>query len=151
MSKIETGKTVPPISTLMRIAEALGVKVSVLLDEDEDKGRTVFVPAGSASGEKIVKTNKGYSFFTVASERNDKQMQPFIFFARKGEIKRHKLSHPGEEYVFMLEGSMKYKVGNTEYYLSPGDSLYFDSVQEHELHPISEEVKYLAIFYEPEK
>jgi transcriptional regulator with XRE-family HTH domain len=148
MSKIETGKTVPPVSTLVKIAGALGVKVSALLDEEDEESKTVYVPAKSILEDKMIRTNKGYSFYTVASERSNKNMQPFLFFAKKGEVKVHKLSHQGEEYIYMLEGCMNYKVGNTEYMLNPGDSLYFDSFQQHELHPLTEEVKYLAVFYE---
>lgn len=147
ISKIENDRTVPPVSTLMKISQALGVKVSVLLGEHEENN-TVYVPAGEVVRDKMVKTSKGYSFYTVALERGGKLMQPFVFTARKGEIKEHKLSHRGEEFIYMLEGSMRYRVGNTEYLLNPGDCLYFDSLQEHELYPVSDEVKYLAVFSE---
>ncbi|MNI88568.1 Cupin domain protein [compost metagenome] len=46
----------------------------------------------------------------------------------------------------MLEGQMRYKVGAVEYTLLPGDSVYFNSLEEHTLVPITEEVKYLAVF-----
>ncbi len=48
----------------------------------------------------------------------------------------------------MLEGEMKYRVGSVEYVLRPGDSLYFDSEDQHDLQPISRRVRYLAVFSE---
>ena len=45
----------------------------------------------------------------------------------------------------MLEGEMKYKVGKIEYTLKPGDSIYFDSLEEHTLIPMSDEVTYIAV------
>ncbi|MFC5469201.1 helix-turn-helix domain-containing protein [Cohnella suwonensis] len=144
LSKIENGKTVPPIGTLIKIADALGTKISVLLD-DHEQGGTVFTAKGAAL-EKLVKTQKGYSFAALAVERQDKLMQPFYFIARKGETPKRTVSHVGEEFIYVLEGSMTYKVGNVEYTLGPGDSLYFDSVEEHLFTPLSDEVRYMSVF-----
>ncbi|MDQ1913439.1 XRE family transcriptional regulator [Paenibacillus sp. GD4] len=144
LSKIENGKTTPPISTLVKIANALGVRVSDLLGENEQVG-TVLTKKDAIEG-NLISTNKGYSFYTFAPELKDKLMQPFLFHARKDEIKQHVFSHTGHEFVYMLEGQMRYKVGAVEYTLLPGDSVYFNSLEEHTLVPITEEVKYLAVF-----
>ncbi|QYR22497.1 XRE family transcriptional regulator [Paenibacillus sp. sptzw28] len=145
LSQIENGKTMPPISTLIKIADALGTKVSILLDDQQQTG-TIHTTK-EASQSKLVKTEKGYSFFAFAVERSDKLMQPFLFVSRKDENdSRHVFSHNGEEFIFILEGQMRYQVGNMEYTLSPGDSLYFDSIEKHTLYPITDEVKYVAVF-----
>lgn len=144
LSKIEKGKTNPPVATLMKIADALGVKTSDLLDDDENQNATVFIKAVEISENRIIKTSKGYSFFTFASGRSNKTMQPYMFFAKKGETSQN-LSHKGEEFIYILEGSMKFRVGDVEYLLNEGDSLYFDSANEHGLTPITD-VKYLAVF-----
>ena len=73
-------------------------------------------------------------------------MQPYYFVARKGEVKKRVMSHKGEEFIYVLEGKMKYKVGSVEYTLGSGDTIYFTSLEEHTLTPISVVVKYLAIF-----
>ncbi|WP_246315346.1 helix-turn-helix domain-containing protein [Paenibacillus foliorum] len=145
LSKIENGKTVPPISTLMKIADALGTKVSILLDDQQRSG-TIYTTK-EMSHSKMVKTDKGYSFFTFAVERSEKLMQPFLFVSRKEENdSKNAYSHNGEEFIFILEGEMRYKVGSVEYTLKPGDSLYFDSIEKHTLSPITDEVKYVAVF-----
>jgi transcriptional regulator with XRE-family HTH domain len=145
LSKIENGKTIPPISTLVKIADALGTKVSILLDDQQRSG-TIYTTK-EASESKLTKTEKGYSFFTFAVERGDKLMQPFLFISRKDEQdSKNVYSHNGEEFIFILEGEMRYKVGNSEYVLKPGDSLYFDSIEKHTLAPLTNEVKYVAVF-----
>ena len=143
LSKIENGKSAPPIATLTRIAKVLGVGVSSLLS-DADQGGAVFVPAEDAR--KTVKTDKGYSFFSFAGQRHNKIMQVYQFSARKGEVKPQALSHRGEEFVFMLEGCMRYSVGSTQYTLEAGDALYFDSEEDHDLESVTDDVKYLAVF-----
>ena len=75
-----------------------------------------------------------------------KKMQPFLFVARKGEVIPHQLSHDGEEFVFVIEGEMKMQVGDTEYILKTGDSLYFNALQKHGIIPITDEVSYIDIF-----
>jgi quercetin dioxygenase-like cupin family protein len=76
-------------------------------------------------------------------------MQPFLFEVEKGKVRRQALSHAGEEFVYVLEGEIKFRVGNIEYRLGPGDSLYFDSEAEHEVTPVSKKALYLGIFHEP--
>lgn len=152
LSQIENGKTMPPISTLVKIADALGTKVSTLLDDQEQKG-TIFT-GKETSQSRLTKTEKGYSFFAFAVERSDKLMQPYLFVARKDDHdSKHVFSHDGEEFLFILEGQMRYKVDGMEYTLGPGDSLYFDSIEKHSLAPITDEVKYVAVFTQtkPEK
>jgi quercetin dioxygenase-like cupin family protein len=149
LSKIENGRTVPPVATLTKIASALGSSISALLDGAGVVG-TVHTSAAELERGPLVKTDKGYSFFTFAARRTDKLMQPFLFEVRKGQVKRHKLSHTGEEFLYVLEGQIKYRVGATEYRLSAGDSLYFDAESEHEVTPVSGRARYLAVFVEPE-
>ena len=146
LSKIEHGRTVPPISTLTKIADALGVRVSSLLDEGHVQG-TVF-EEGAECSRRLTTTSKGYSFYAFALERAEKAFQPYLFTAEKNKVKRNPLSHRGQEFVYMLEGEMRYRVGPTEYTLRPGDSLYFDSALEHDLEPISKSVRYVAVFSE---
>lgn len=145
LSKIEGGKTSPPIATLTRIAAALGAKVSDIVSE-EGSSSTVFTPA--KSGGPLTRTEKGYEFALFAATRAEKRMQPFLFIAKKGKVKKGKLAHPGEEFIYVLEGEMKFQVNNIEYHLGPGDSLYFDAQDEHDLTPLSDEVRYLAVFAE---
>lgn len=143
LSKIENGKSTPPVATLTRIAKSLGADASSLLAEDE-VGGVVFVPA--AATRNTTKTAKGYEFFSFANERPRKLMQIYVFEARKGRIKQQPLFHSGEEFVYVLKGRARYSVGNVQYTLNVGDGLYFDSEQDHDFEPLTAEVKFLAVF-----
>lgn len=143
LSKIEGDKTSPPVATLTKIAGALGGSVSSLLETPKESG-TIFIPADHSS--ELTSTSVGYSFFSFAGERLEKKILPFLFVAEKGKIKDEPLCHCGEEFVYVLEGKMKYQVGKIQYTLGPGDSLYFDALEEHHFQPISTTVKYLGVF-----
>jgi transcriptional regulator with XRE-family HTH domain len=147
LSKIESGKVTPPVATLAKIAAALGTSLGNLLEGGQDAG-TVLTLARQRAGLAITGTEKGYGFYLLAASRADKIMQPFIFVAERGKIKPGAMAHCGEEFVFVLEGRMRYRVGGTTHTLGPGDSLYFSSEEEHDLEPLTARVKYLAVFVE---
>lgn len=144
LSKIENGKTVPPIGTLIKIAEALGTKISILLDDSDQNGTVYTTMTGTL--DKMVTSEKGYSFSAIAAERPEKLMQPFYFVAKKGKTEKRTVSHVGQEFIYVLEGTMIYYVGQEAYTLHAGDSLYFDSNENHKYTPITDEVKYLSVF-----
>lgn len=142
MSKIETGKTSPPVATLMRIAAALGMSVAALIEEGRARG-TVHAPGGAV---KLTPTEKGYAFAALAAQRVGKLMEPYLFEARRGQVKPSPLRHPGEEWVYVLTGRMRYRVGATVYLLGPGDSLYFDASDDHDFEPVTATVRFLGVF-----
>lgn len=143
LSKIENNKSQPPIATLTRISSALGVSTSSLLSDDDEPG-TIFVPAKNTA--QTTRADKGYEFFSFATQRPSKLMDVFLFSAKKGEVTPQAMCHSGEEFIYVLSGKMEYSVGSAQFTLKAGDALYFDSEADHDLQPLTKEVKYLAVF-----
>ncbi|MDB5246604.1 MAG: family transcriptional regulator [Segetibacter sp.] len=144
ISKIENNKTVPSVAALVKIAQALGTTISSLLEHNGFLN--AIITTRHKAEENVTATDKGYSIYPYASEYHEKKMQPFLFVAKKGEVKPHEVSHEGEEFIYIIRGQMKMQVGEAEYLLKTGDSLYFNSLQKHGIMPVSEEVMYLDIF-----
>jgi transcriptional regulator with XRE-family HTH domain len=144
LSKVENDRATPSVATLTRLAEALGVNVSLLLADPTD-AQTVLTRKLPDSASNWATAEKGYRFAGLCASRIDKAMQPVLFIARKGRVKTGALRHSGEEFVYVLEGRMRYRVGRVTHELGPGDSLYFDAEEEHDLQPLTAEVKYLAV------
>lgn len=145
LSKVENGRAMPSVATLTQLATALGVSLSALLQQDAGDG-AVLSRAIDPTGDAWNVSDKGYRFAPLCSERVEKLMQPMLFVAEKGKVKPGALRHSGEEFVHVLEGRMKYTVGKTTHELGPGDSLYFDAEEPHDLEPITKTVRYLAVF-----
>jgi transcriptional regulator with XRE-family HTH domain len=144
ISKIENNKTIPSVAALIKISKALATNISNLLEHD---GWLNAILTSRQNAEKnLTKTDKGYFIYPYASEYHEKKMQPFLFVAKKGKVKPHELSHEGEEFIYVIRGEMKMQIGEVEYSLKEGDSLYFNSLQKHGIMPVSEEVTYLDIF-----
>jgi len=142
LSKVENGKVIPSLATLSKVGKALGVKVSTLLENEGNQVAT-FLPDVYVNEKNFISTDKGYSIFAAAADYTDKKMQPVFISVRKGELKKHLLTHEGEEFIYIIKGEMIFRVANTEYALKAGDSLYFDALQPHGLQEVSEETHYL--------
>ncbi|MEO6821750.1 MAG: cupin domain-containing protein [Candidatus Nanopelagicales bacterium] len=129
--KIEQSGMVPTITTLLKIADALGRPVSYFVDEtDAATDPTVFTPADldrpiftSHTGIDLAGISGPYGKFQLAGAR-----ATVVPGASSGEAM---LEHPGEELVYVVSGELEFIVGATTYTLGPGDSLHFRTVQQH--------------------
>lgn len=144
ISKIENNKTVPSVAALIKVAQALGTNISNLLEHNAFLN--AIITTKRKAEENLTSTDKGYFIYPYGSEYHEKKMQPFLFVARKSEVIQHEVSHVGEEFIFIVSGQMKMQVGEVEYLLRTGDSLYFNSTLKHGIIPVSNEVVYLDIF-----
>lgn len=155
ISKIETGKSSPPIATLMRLAEALGVEPAVLfhsrsMQATTDPDATVHVPAGKRQRVQNAGAGLGYSYWALAAARGQKSMEPFLLTVHPRDVDPKKtFEHPGEEFIFVLKGRADYRVGDEIFHLHAGDSLYFDARRPHAPFPKGGPVTFLAIFCAP--
>jgi len=144
ISKIENNKAIPSVAALVKIASSLGISVSDLMEKEDVLSAELTTK--EEVDENFTYTEKGYGIFPFAPNVHHKKMQPFIFKARRGDVKRHAVTHEGEEFIYVLKGSMHFTVGNVQYELNEGDSLYFNCLEAHGMMPISEEVVYIDIF-----
>jgi quercetin dioxygenase-like cupin family protein len=55
-------------------------------------------------------------------------------------------SHPGEEFSYVLEGTLRYWVGDVVYDLHPGDSIHIKSTVKHRMeNPGTEPTLYFCV------
>ena len=77
-------------------------------------------------------------------------MEPFFIEVYPDKELSKLSSHEGEEFLYVLQGTLSVKYGKEEYTLNAGDSIYYDSIVEHLVYNSSNEVcKILAIVYAP--
>lgn len=147
LSKIETGKVIPALATLSKISKALNVKVSALMEDGENE-EAALTNSVYDKPEAFVSTNKGYSIFAFAPHFINKKMQPVMVRSKRGEVRQHSVSHDGEEFIFILKGEVRIHVANKTYQLKEGESIYFESANEHGVMPVTDVAYYLDILYE---
>jgi transcriptional regulator with XRE-family HTH domain len=129
LSRIENGKASSPVSTLTRIASALGVPPGTLFSTEEPKSRAILVKTSDrrvivGRGSKLGHTYESLAF-DVPFEK-DFESYLMTIEEKKIDIRQNTFRHPGHELLFMLEGTMDYRHGAEIYRLTPGDSLFFE-------------------------
>jgi transcriptional regulator with XRE-family HTH domain len=127
LSKVETSPKAPPVSTLGVIARALGVNISTLLGEESPATPICLVKKDERPLITRGGTGSGYSYEAVAHKFQNKMMDPFILSLPVHPKKKILYQHEGQEILFVLEGTMKFRHGAEELTVEEGDCVYFDS------------------------
>jgi len=149
LSRIENGKVSSPVSTLTRIAAALGVAPGELFSSQRPQSHAVLVKKEArrviaGRGSKL-----GHTYESLAFDLPfEKDFEPYLMIIEEKKIdpRQNVFRHPGQELLFMLDGSMDYRHGSETFHLTPGDSLYFDgSIAHGPVAIFSPPVRFLSI------
>jgi transcriptional regulator with XRE-family HTH domain len=150
---IEESDLIPGLSPLVKIARVMGVRLGTFMDDCENIG-----PVISRSGERSQTTRFGkkngadhgdLSFHSLAPNKAGRHMEPFIIEIEPSSATDIKLSsHEGEEFIFVMEGSVEIDYGKDKISLARGDSIYYDSAVPHHVHSNSP-ATILAVVYSP--
>jgi transcriptional regulator with XRE-family HTH domain len=127
ISKIENRITSPSIASLSKIAMALGVSISTLLDEGHEENQDIIL-VRRGQRKKIVGPGSdiGFSYESLAHKKKRKTMEPFIIKYPPGSRVQKLFEHEGEEMVFVLKGKIKLIYGDKFFILREGDTAYFN-------------------------
>ena len=153
LSQIENNLVTPPIATLLKIATALGVPIGYFFQESPQQRNMIVVRKedryGIAKGPHI--SHIGYQYEPLAYPKIDKSMEPFIVEMEEREASDIVFNnHRGEEFLFVLRGSLEFCYGDDSVILEEGDSLYFDSIVPHGYRGIGGPAKTLVVIYRPQ-
>ncbi len=127
LSKVETGVVSPPIATLAKLAEALEVPIGEFFDPQNGSESVVFFPKSKRKQVKGRLSQHAYKYELLVTGRRRRDMQPMIISVEGKNYKFKLMDHAGEQFIYLLQGEMNYVVGEKEYLMRPGDSLYFDA------------------------
>ena len=155
IERLESGALIPSLSPLLKIAKVLNVRLGTFLDDAPQTGPVVIKSGKSDSvirfsGENNNLNDSKLEFYSLASGKSDRHMEPFLIDVHPPITEDYELSsHEGEEFIFVMKGEIEVLYGKETYLVSEGDSIYYDSVVPHELHAHNDEAKILAVIYTP--
>lgn len=128
LSMIERGKTSPSVSTLYKLADALGISITAFFGPETDRQQVVFL---KADGRSRIAFARGV-FEGLGGEQFMGRVEPFVLTLESGASSGpHSMTHSGHEFVFCLRGQLEYQVEKNVYQLSAGDSLLFAAQLKH--------------------
>lgn len=149
LSRIENGKVSSPVSTLTRIAAALGVAPGELFSTNQPTSRAVLVRRNQRRTIVGRASKLGHIYESLAFDLPfEKDFEPYLMIIEEKKIdpRHNTFRHPGHELLFMLDGAMDYRHGGEVFHLKPGDSLYFEgSISHGPVAVYSPPVRFLSI------
>jgi transcriptional regulator with XRE-family HTH domain len=128
LSMIERGKTSPSVSTLYKLADAMGISITSFFGVQSDKQQVVALRADERTRISFIRG----VFEGLGGEQFLGRVEPFMLTLETGARSGpHHMTHTGHEFVFVLRGELEYTVENQVYPLDTGDSLLFAANLKH--------------------
>ncbi len=151
---IEEDDQYPSLQPLVKLARALGVRLGTFIDDQVSSDPLI---TRLAERKEELTTHMGGKvpgviFHSLGKGKTDRHMEPFFIKLLPETEKDHALSsHEGEEFIIVLSGQVRIIYGKEESILSPGDSVYFNSVVPHNVACHGEKkAEIYAVLYFPE-
>ncbi len=126
LSRLETGQRQPSLPMLLALARVYGTTVSELLGETgADRDAVVRADAMEPT------VAGGWTYRQAGGAGRAMQaLRVHVPHGSQGDIVR---IHPGEEWLYVLRGRLRLRLGDTVHRLDAGDSAHFDSLTPHRI------------------
>ncbi len=133
LSQLETGRVVPTLRNLARIAMVFSKDLSYFF---ENEPQSVFRVHRRKERVRLPQTgvdDPSYFFESLGYMVPDRHMDPYFaeFIPLEKNIEPRAHVHPGYEFLYMLEGELLLHHGDNHTTLEPGDAVYFDASTPH--------------------
>jgi transcriptional regulator with XRE-family HTH domain len=128
LSMIERGRTSPSVSTLYKLASAMGIPITAFFREEPPRQDVVF---RKADGRTRVPFMRGL-WEGLGGESFVGRVEPFMLTLESGASSGpFGIVHTGHEFVLCLRGELEYEVEDQRFVLEAGDSLLFAAQLKH--------------------
>lgn len=141
----EDGSDDIPIGVLYAVAAEFKVDPTELLTGDAPR-MDDYTVVRNGEGVKVDRY-AGYSFSALASNFKKRDMDPMIVTLTQSD-EAELVTHAGQEFNYVLEGTIKIVIGKREFTLAPGDSVYFNPAVPHGQRAVTAQAKFLTVINE---
>ena len=130
LSKIERGRLIPTLPTLLRISLVFSVGLEHFF-QPSSRPTLAIVRCAERKRfpEKLGATNPGYFFESLDFPALERSMSAYYVEFEETGSSMH--DHAGAEFLYIIEGLLVITVGEDAHELGAGDSIYFDSSVPH--------------------
>ncbi|MGO8757066.1 MAG: cupin domain-containing protein [Terracidiphilus sp.] len=133
LSQLETGRVVPTLRNLARIAMVFSKDLSYFF---ENEPSPVFRVHRKKDRVRMPQTGvepPTYTFESLGYMVPDRHMDPYFaeFVPLPEDVEPRSHMHTGSEFLYVLAGELALRHGDQEAALGPGDAVYFDAGTPH--------------------
>ncbi len=146
LSQIERGLAEPSLSALRQISEALNTPIFYFLVDEKEYNTVV----RKDERKKLEIPNSNIDIELISASRN-RQIEMIEATLEVGaETTREEKTNEGEECILVQKGELQIEIGDEEYHLLEGDSIYFLSSLPHRISNVgNEELVFISAITPP--
>lgn len=149
LTRIEANEIQPQLGTLVKLSKALDSAFSRLLSGVGNRlysvtrkhERKPVTRSTSPKGRKL------YAYQSLAPEVRGRHMEALIVDLEENPDQEASV-HEGEEFIYVLEGTVLVRIEKDSFELEPGDSIYYLSTTSHMVAAKKDRARILAVLYE---
>lgn len=124
----ENGKDIP-ISLIYEIANKFRVDFAEIVTGTPARLNSYHIVKRGHG--KVINRNPEYHFEDLAYKYYGKVMQPLLVTLEPTDIPAKPITHNGQEFNMVLEGTVIISYDGEEFTLNPGDTIYFNATKPH--------------------
>jgi len=134
ISQLENDKTSPSLETLESILEVLGTNFKEFFNDEDDK-RISFT-----QDDQYVKEEKNHTITWLVPTSQKLEMEPILVEIEPGGKTNEDRPHEGEEFGYVLDGTIELIYGSRKQIVKKGESFYYSTDKKHYLTNIGKRV-----------
>ena len=127
ISQVERDLTSPSIATLIDILQCLGTVLKTFFNDSEDC--QIVFRKGDFFEKKDAELKNTIEWIIPNAQKN--MMEPILVTIEPGGSTYPDNPHEGEEFGYVLRGSLEIRIGTQVYRAKKGESFYFTPSQKH--------------------
>jgi transcriptional regulator with XRE-family HTH domain len=133
LSQLETGRVVPTLRNLARIAMVFSKDLSYFFDTEPTAMFRVHRQKDRVRLPQTGVEPPTYTFESLGYMVPDRHMDPYFaeFIPAQGNLEPKAHMHQGFEFLYVLDGELELKHGDHQCTLEAGDAVYFDAGTPH--------------------
>lgn len=134
LSKIENGNTSPSLTTLQTLANALSVPLTSFFRKYEERRACVHTQSEHGLEVEGHGTRAGHQYNLlghIGANDSGVIVEPYLITLNSKSDTFKTFQHSGIETIYMLQGAVEYRHGDSVYELHAGDTLFFDADAPH--------------------
>lgn len=133
LSQLETGRVVPTLRNLARIAMVFSKDLSYFFETEPAALFRVHRRKERVRMPQTGVDQPTYFFESLGYMVPDRHMDPYFaeFVPLTAEMSPKAHMHPGYEFLYLLDGELSLHHGDHQFALGPGDAVYFDAGTPH--------------------
>lgn len=144
ISLVERAQTSPSLSSLTNIAAALDMPLGALVEAPESPHLDSHLDSHQDSRPTFAVENSRVAYERLSTVFAGSQVHAVKMLMPAGYASET-VSHAGEEFVFVLQGEIRYCVDKKIYRLKAGDSVHFDATKPHSVKAIGGEAQVIWV------